>query len=228
MRAVRVEVMESSERARSPTSSWRAAMSGSDMARARDRRTLSAARDSRRIGSATAPFSSRLEASTAATAIMMKGIRARRWAATIRSTSPASTVSTPSTACTFWIGMETLTRRPPVSDMRTPATRSPVKAWATSARSCWWALASRRASTAKRDQGQRNSPGLAAGGKGRSTTLSAITSVSAIRRPLRSYSRARSERGMFNSSSTTRAASGSMDGIGSPLTAALTITCDTS
>ena len=48
-------------RARSPTSSWRSAMSGREMARARDSRTRSAARASRRIGWAISQLSSRDE-----------------------------------------------------------------------------------------------------------------------------------------------------------------------
>ena len=55
-------------------------------------------------------------------AIRMKGSSARRWLATIWSTSPDSSVSTPSTACTFWIGMETETTRPPFSTGRRRAT----------------------------------------------------------------------------------------------------------
>ncbi len=106
-----------------------------------------------------------------------KGSMARRWAAMVASMSPASRVSTPSTALTFWIGTETDTTRSPARVSRRLETRRPSRAMATS----WFSSEpdstaalglGRSAFFLKKDRLQW--PRLWAAGRGRSSTRSAI------------------------------------------------------
>ncbi len=121
MRVDRVSVMDSSARARSPISSRRSSRSGREMARARCRRTWSAAADSRITGRATNRCSTSDASRFTASATRAKGISARRCASRVALTSPASRVSTPSTCCTWRTGRETETTRSPSSLRRMAA-----------------------------------------------------------------------------------------------------------
>ena len=116
IRSDSVVVMSPASGSRSPSSSSRSAMSG----QGDGPRALQAA-PGRPRGPAAAPAgrSSRLsrkdESRVTSDGDQDEGQQRARWAATIWSTSPASSVSTPSTACTCWIGIETETTRPPFS-----------------------------------------------------------------------------------------------------------------
>ncbi len=179
IRSERVSVMACSERARSPSSSLRAATSGREIARLRDRRTLSAARARRSTGRAISQVSRKDESRLTPMATRMKGAKARLWAAMILSTSTASRVSTPSTASTRWTGMETETTRSPFWAVRMPQTVSPFSALPTSRDREAWARAMVRGSAdaplSSLCQRSCSPPGLSAGGKGRDSTRSDTT-----------------------------------------------------
>ena len=176
IRSDRVSVMLSSERARSPSSSSRRATSGREMERARDRRTRSAAEASRSTGAAISRLSRSEEIKVAHRATNTKGKIARRWAAMVASMSPASKVSTPSTALTFWIGSETDTTCSPLGLMRMSLICSPCSASETSLFSAdlAWAWAWGLGAVGECGQGRLHAPRLWAGGRGRSSTRSAI------------------------------------------------------
>ncbi len=101
---------------------------------------------------------------------------ARRWAAMIWSTSPASSVRTPTTARTFWIGRDTDTTRPPEAlGRRSPLTTWPVRAALTSRSSAALASAWRFSSGFSGGWGRlrRSPPRFLAGGRTLSSTRSA-------------------------------------------------------
>ncbi len=149
------------------------------MARLRESRTLSAARASRSTGRAISHVSRNDESSVTPMATRMNGIRARRWAAMIWSTSTASRVNTPSTAATRCTGMDTETTRSPFWAVRIPSTVSPFSARATSRFSdaCAWATVrgSAEASLSSIWTCRFRAPGRRAGGSGRHSTRSETT-----------------------------------------------------
>jgi hypothetical protein len=106
---------------------------GQEMARAPSSRTRSAARARRSTGRAISWCSRIDDRDHPGGHDQGEGQQGARSAAMISSTSPASRVSTPSTACTCWIGIDTETTRSPFSATRTPETASPRMAWAISA-----------------------------------------------------------------------------------------------
>ncbi len=177
MRVDRASVIASSERVRSPSSSSRLAKSGKEMARARAWRTRSAALASRSTGCAIRALSSREVNTLAATAIRTKGIMARRWAAMILSTSPASSVSTPRIARSYRTGRDTETTRSPAAVVRRPPTTArPASTALTSRSRPARASASRLALESKSHRlGIRTgfSPRFRAGGRVLCSTLSA-------------------------------------------------------
>ena len=173
MRTDWAAVMASSARPRSPSSSSRSDRSGKDMARARDSLTRSAALARRRTGWAIMRIRKKDEARDTAIAIKIKGKRALRSAAMIWSTSPASSVRTPKTASTWRSGMETETRRSPLSPIRIPATDWPFRATLISRLRAWRAAASPAGLASRLEALGTGSPGLRAGGRGRRSTRSA-------------------------------------------------------
>src|SRR5579862_2044962 len=215
IRSESVWVMSSSERARSPSSSLRSAMSGRAMARARFSRTLSAAADSRRTGWAINWVRANDESRLTATAMAMNGICAARSAAMIWSTSLASSVSTPSTSRTRWIGIETETTRPPFSATRTPATVWPLSAvWISLSSACSAAAASCGFGS-KPGKAKGFSPGFSAGGSCVDSTRSATTQESEIECPSASNRRTRSVLGIDRLSRKSLATSACSSGAGS-------------
>ncbi len=149
------------------------------MARLRDRRTLSAARASLSTGPAISQVSNTEDSRVTPIATRMKGISARRWAAMILSTSTASSVRAPSTACTRCTGMDTETTRPPSWAVRMSHTVSPFSALATSLFSDAWARATTsglvEASLSRNSPRSCRPPRLRAGGSGRHSTRSVTT-----------------------------------------------------
>ncbi|MNX99212.1 hypothetical protein D3C86_1316460 [compost metagenome] len=165
IRVDRVSVIDSRARARSPISSLRSSRSGREMARARCRRTWSAAADRRITGRATNRCSTRADSRFTARATRAKGVRARRCAARVSSTSPASRVRTPRTCWTWRTGRETETTRSPFSLRRMSAWGAPCRARSTSAESSALARLTRAVSRGESASGARAVPAGLAGAK---------------------------------------------------------------
>ena len=107
----------------------------------------------------------------------MKGASAIRSRAMISSTSLASSVSTPSTAFTCWMGTETETTRSPLAARRMPETIRPLMALPTSlfSSALAWATTFGLAPSVSACRLKAGSPRLRAGGSTFHSTRSEMT-----------------------------------------------------